>query len=69
MPSLLSLLCVVQLEEIDEGFLHKFSKMCAGDVSPMQAVIGSITAQEVVKVSQFSCLGKDSSKTKKNFFY
>jgi len=40
------------VEELDEGFLKKFSFMSAGDVSPMQAVIGSITAQEVVKVSQ-----------------
>ena len=40
-----------QLEEVDERLLSKFSYLACGDVSPMQAVIGSIAAQEVVKVS------------------
>ncbi len=30
--------------------MSKFSFLAAGDVSPMQAVIGPIAAQEVVKV-------------------
>ena len=41
----------VQVEEVDERLLSKFSYLACGDVSPMQAVIGSIAAQEVVKVS------------------
>ena len=42
----------VQVEEVDERLLAKFSYLACGDVSPMQAVIGSIAAQEVVKVSK-----------------
>ena len=36
---------------MDEGLLKKFSFLARGDVSPLQAFIGSITAQEVVKVT------------------
>jgi len=34
----------------DEELLRKFSYCCAGSLSPMQAVIGGMTAQEVMKV-------------------
>ena len=37
--------------ELDEQLLRKVAYVASGDVSPMQAVIGSITAQEVIKVS------------------
>ena len=37
--------------ELDEALLTKFSYLCSGDVCPMQSVIGSIAAQEVMKVS------------------
>lgn len=40
--------------ELDEPLLSKFSYISAGDVCPMQAVIGSITAQEIMK----ACSGK-----------
>ncbi|XP_064399352.1 ubiquitin-like modifier-activating enzyme 1 isoform X2 [Halichondria panicea] len=43
-----------KVDEIDEHLLAKFSYLARGDVSPMQAVIGSITAQEIVK----ACSGK-----------
>lgn len=39
---------------MDERLLAKFSYIARGDVSPMQAVIGSIAAQEIVK----ACSGK-----------
>ncbi len=48
------LLTSQQVDEIDEHLLAKFSYLARGDVSPMQAVIGSITAQEIVK----ACSGK-----------
>ncbi|KAL5474908.1 hypothetical protein EMCRGX_G026935 [Ephydatia muelleri] len=35
--------------ELDEQLLRKVAYVASGDVSPMQAVIGSITAQEVIK--------------------
>ena len=37
-------------EEVDEKLMRTFAMMAAGDVCPMQAVIGGITAQEVMKV-------------------
>lgn len=37
--------------ELDEQLLGKIAYVASGNVSPMQAVIGSITAQEVIKVS------------------
>jgi len=40
--------------EIDEDLVMKLSYVAAGDVCPMQAVIGGITAQEVMK----ACSGK-----------
>ncbi|XP_054711827.1 ubiquitin-like modifier-activating enzyme 1 isoform X2 [Uloborus diversus] len=40
--------------EIDENIIRQFSYISEGDVSPMQAVIGGITAQEIMK----ACSGK-----------
>ena len=39
---------------MDDHLFAKFSYICRGDLSPMQAFIGSITAQEIVK----ACSGK-----------
>ena len=39
-------------EELDDKLMALFAKTAAGDVAPMQAVIGGITAQEVMKVSR-----------------
>ena len=39
-----------QVEEVDEKLMMKLAYMCRGDCSPIQAVIGSITAQEIMKV-------------------
>jgi len=41
-------------ESIDKSLIEKFSYICSGSVSPMQAVIGGIVAQEVLK----ACTGK-----------
>merc|ERR1711963_195071 len=40
--------------EMDDKFLEQFSKICAGDVSPMNAFVGGLVAQEVMK----ACSGK-----------
>lgn len=40
--------------EIDDNIVMKLSYVAVGDVCPMQAVIGGITAQEVMK----ACSGK-----------
>ena len=40
--------------DIDEDYLKQFSKICAGDLSPMNASVGGIAAQEVMK----ACSGK-----------
>ncbi len=37
-------------DELDEKLLKQFCYNCAGDVSPMQNVMGGIAAQEVMKV-------------------
>ena len=37
-------------EEMDEGLMKNVSHNAVGDVIPMQAVIGGISAQEVMKV-------------------
>lgn len=42
------------VEEIDDKLLRQFSYSCQGDLCPMQAVIGGIVAQEVMK----ACSGK-----------
>ena len=43
-----------RLEELDEELLKTFAAVSAGDVCPVQGVIGSIVAQEVMK----ACSGK-----------
>lgn len=40
--------------DLDESLARTFSNICAGDLCPMQAVIGGIAAQEVMK----ACSGK-----------
>lgn len=39
-----------KLEELDEALLTEFAMQLKGDLAPMQAVIGGIAAQEVMKV-------------------
>ena len=56
------ILFVLQVEEIDEDLLRKFSYMASGDVSPIQAVIGPIAAQEIVKVSAITRPGSHDRK-------
>lgn len=43
-----------KVEEFDEGFVKMFAKVCSGDLVAMNAVIGGIIAQEVMK----GCSGK-----------
>lgn len=40
----------VKQEKVDEKIIKQLSFGARGDLCPMQAVIGSITAQEVMKV-------------------
>ncbi|KFM79356.1 Ubiquitin-like modifier-activating enzyme 1, partial [Stegodyphus mimosarum] len=40
--------------ELDENLLKRFAYVCQGELCPMQAVIGGITAQEIMK----ACSGK-----------
>lgn len=44
-------LILPQVEELDERLMARFAHQSSGDACPMQSVIGSITAQEIVKVS------------------
>jgi len=44
----------VSTDDLDADYLKQFAKICAGDVSPMNAAIGGIAAQEVMK----ACSGK-----------
>jgi len=39
------------VEELDDRLMARFAFQCSGDACPMESVIGSITAQEIVKVS------------------
>jgi len=43
-----------RLEELDEELLKTFASVCAGEVCPVNGVIGSMVAQEVMK----ACSGK-----------
>ncbi|XP_047125803.1 ubiquitin-like modifier-activating enzyme 1 isoform X1 [Hydra vulgaris] len=43
-----------KVEQIDEQLLSEFASQAAGDICPMQAVIGGMAAQEVMK----ACSGK-----------
>ena len=39
------------MEALDDRLMMRLGYLAAGNCSPLQAVIGSITAQEVIKVS------------------
>lgn len=43
-----------KVEELDKDLMRQLSYSAAGDIAPMQAVIGGIAAQEVMK----ACTGK-----------
>ena len=43
----------LQIDKINEKLFTWLAYVVSGDVAPMQAVIGSITAQEVIKVSAY----------------
>ena len=43
----------LQIDKIDEKLFTWLAYVASGDVAPMQAVIGSITAHEVIKVSTY----------------
>jgi len=43
-----------KIDEIDEKLLREFASQATGDVCPMQAVMGSMAAQEAMK----ACSGK-----------
>ena len=40
-----------KVDELDEKLLREFASQASGDLCPMQAVIGGMAAQEVMKVS------------------
>ena len=45
-----------KVEEFDEGLVRRFAHVCAGSAVPVDAVIGGVVAQEVMK----ACSGKFS---------
>lgn len=50
----LNLPAITEAEEVNEKLLTTFAKTCAGELSPINAVIGGTIAQEVLK----ACSGK-----------
>lgn len=42
---------VAQLEQLDEAAVRKLSYTAQGDLSPVNAFIGGVAAQEVIKVN------------------
>ena len=42
-------------DDLDDNLMKEFAYGAAGDICPMAAVIGGITAQEVMKVGQQLC--------------
>lgn len=40
-----------KVEELDEALIKKLSFVCAGDLAPVNAFIGGLAAQEIMKVS------------------
>lgn len=42
-----------KVEELDEALLKKLAYISAGDLAPINAFIGGLAAQEVMKVSAF----------------
>ena len=45
-----------KVEELDEDVIRQLAYQATGDVCPMQAVIGGIAAQEVMKVGTVKSL-------------
>jgi hypothetical protein len=37
-------------DELNKHWIKLFSKTCTGDLCPIQSIIGSIAAQEIIKV-------------------
>ena len=50
-----------KVEELDERLMMKLAYVAVGHCSPMQAVIGAITAQEVIKVRHFENIKRMSN--------
>lgn len=46
-----SLMGSAKVEELDEALLKKLAYVSAGDLAPVNAFIGGLAAQEVMKVS------------------
>lgn len=44
-----------KVEEVDADLMREFAYSSSGDICPMQAFIGGITAQEVMKVCMHNC--------------
>lgn len=40
-----------KVEQLDEALIKKLCYVCAGDLAPVNAFIGGLAAQEVMKVS------------------
>lgn len=47
-----------KVEELDEALLKKLAYVSAGDLAPINAFIGGLAAQEVMKVSAGGFLSK-----------
>ena len=41
-----------KVEQLDEALIKQMSYVAAGDLSPVNALIGGVAAQEVMKVSR-----------------
>uniref|UniRef100_A0A7N8Y8K2 E1 ubiquitin-activating enzyme n=1 Tax=Mastacembelus armatus TaxID=205130 RepID=A0A7N8Y8K2_9TELE len=46
-----------KVEQLDEALIKKLSYVAAGDLAPINAYIGGLAAQEVMKVSATLCVG------------
>ncbi len=44
-----------KVEQLDEALIKKLSYVAAGDLAPVNAFIGGLAAQEVMKVSSTLC--------------
>lgn len=40
----------LKTDELNKHWIKLFSKICTGDLCPIQSIIGSIVAQECIKV-------------------
>lgn len=47
-----------KVEQLDEALIKKMSYVAAGDLAPVNAFIGGLAAQEVMKVSEKQTLDK-----------